>query len=107
MADHPKRIQRRRVAGWRKPPNTFCVGRPGYFGNPFTGPGAANAYRRWMTNRMGRAEFMRRKTQPLALFSDKHNVRREVVRLRGKNLACWCPLDHECHADVLLEIANA
>ncbi len=30
-------------------------------------------------------------------------VRRE---LRSKNLACWCPLDQPCHADVLLEIAN-
>jgi len=27
--------------------------------------------------------------------------------LRGKNLACWCPLEGPCHADVLLEIANA
>jgi hypothetical protein len=27
--------------------------------------------------------------------------------LRGKNLACWCALDKPCHADVLLEIANA
>ena len=26
--------------------------------------------------------------------------------LRGKNLACWCPLDQPCHADVLLEMAN-
>lgn len=26
--------------------------------------------------------------------------------LRGKNLACFCPLDQPCHADVLLEIAN-
>jgi len=28
------------------------------------------------------------------------------VSLRGKNLACWCP-SGPCHADVLLEIANA
>lgn len=27
--------------------------------------------------------------------------------LRGKNLACWCALDKPCHADVLLELANA
>lgn len=27
--------------------------------------------------------------------------------LRGKDLACWCPLDQPCHADVLLELANA
>jgi hypothetical protein len=26
--------------------------------------------------------------------------------LRGKNLACWCPLDKPCHADVLLRLAN-
>jgi hypothetical protein len=26
--------------------------------------------------------------------------------LRGKDLACWCPLDQPCHADVLLELAN-
>ena len=26
--------------------------------------------------------------------------------LKGKNLACWCPLDQKCHADILLEIAN-
>lgn len=26
--------------------------------------------------------------------------------LRGKNLACWCPAHAECHADVLLELAN-
>ena len=27
--------------------------------------------------------------------------------LRGKDLACWCPVDGQpCHADVLLRIAN-
>jgi hypothetical protein len=26
--------------------------------------------------------------------------------LRGRDLACWCPLDEPCHADTLLEIAN-
>ena len=30
----------------------------------------------------------------------------DVTELRGKNLACWCSLDQECHADVLLELAN-
>jgi len=28
-------------------------------------------------------------------------------RLRGKNLACWCAPGAPCHADVLLELANA
>ncbi|MCR1785331.1 DUF4326 domain-containing protein [Nocardioides carbamazepini] len=31
----------------------------------------------------------------------------DVHELAGKDLACWCPLDQPCHADVLLEIANA
>jgi hypothetical protein len=26
--------------------------------------------------------------------------------LAGRDLACWCPLDQPCHADVLLELAN-
>jgi hypothetical protein len=26
--------------------------------------------------------------------------------LRGKDLACWCPPDLPCHADVLLDLAN-
>lgn len=29
------------------------------------------------------------------------------TELRGHDLACWCPLDQPCHADVLLEVANA
>ena len=29
-----------------------------------------------------------------------------VDELRGKDLACWCPLDAPCHADCLLKAAN-
>lgn len=32
---------------------------------------------------------------------------RARTELAGKDLVCWCPLDQPCHADVLLEIANA
>lgn len=28
------------------------------------------------------------------------------AHLAGHDLACWCPLDQPCHADVLLELAN-
>jgi hypothetical protein len=34
----------------------------------------------------------------------EEDARRE---LWGKNLACWCPATPPCHADLLLEIANA
>jgi hypothetical protein len=30
-----------------------------------------------------------------------------LAEIRGKNLACFCGLEQPCHADVLLEIANA
>ncbi len=29
------------------------------------------------------------------------------TELADRDLACWCPLSRPCHADVLLEIANA
>ncbi len=35
------------------------------------------------------------------------NGQDDFYQLRGKDLACWCPLDQPCHADVLLELANA
>ncbi|ORV13543.1 hypothetical protein AWB94_04795 [Mycolicibacterium canariasense] len=31
----------------------------------------------------------------------------ELEQLRGHDLVCWCPLGQPCHADVLLELANA
>lgn len=32
--------------------------------------------------------------------------RPSLDELRGKVLACWCPLDRPCHADILLDLAN-
>jgi hypothetical protein len=43
------------------------------------------------------------KTNNAARFS-REDV---VAELAGHDLACWCPLDQLCHADVLLEIANS
>jgi hypothetical protein len=34
------------------------------------------------------------------------DLKQPFAPLRGKDLACWCPLDQPCHADVLLELAN-
>ncbi len=45
-----------------------------------------------------------------ATLRDQDNARRWIYmatdELRGRDLACWCPLDAPCHADILLEIAN-
>jgi Domain of unknown function (DUF4326) len=35
------------------------------------------------------------------------SVRIELEALRGKNLACLCPLNQPCQADFLLQIANS
>lgn len=36
----------------------------------------------------------------------KHEFETWASPLAGRDLACWCPLDQPCHADVLLELAN-
>ncbi len=90
----PKRIQRRRTKGWTLPEGVVYVGRPTRWGNPFAA---------WTDDGRDRAiEAFRGLIAKNPHWQD--DIRRE---LRGKDLACWCPLDKPCHADVLLELANA
>ena len=35
----------------------------------------------------------------------RSELMRRLPELRGKDLACWCPLEAPCHVDVLL-LAN-
>lgn len=44
--------------------------------------------------------------QRLSDFTRRDRTADIRAELGGKNLACWCPLDQPCHADVLLELAN-
>ncbi|WP_020653715.1 DUF4326 domain-containing protein [Massilia niastensis] len=106
----PQRVQLSRKKGWRMPPDTISVARPGKWGNPFSVhpelpagspvapryiamPSVAEAvaaYRRWLLeDPAGRALAIEAK-----------------AALRGHSLACWCSLDGPCHADVLLELVN-
>ena len=41
------------------------------------------------------------------MIANPENIVRVRHELAGHDLACWCPLDSPCHADVLLELANA
>jgi len=90
----PERIQLRRSKGWRKPPGAVVVSRPSRWGNPFPVDGdevpdretSVALYRAWAA------------TDPPELA--------DVEVLRGRALACWCPLGGPCHAEVLLELAN-
>lgn len=116
----PARIQRKRAKGWRMPANTVSVTRPGPFGNPFSIEKAAEVYdcrktsahvyavgwfRQWLACQDDE-QF-----GPLGAWGDtkeqRNNLLRRLPELRGKNLACFCAPEFACHADVLLELANA
>ncbi len=117
-----KRIQRQRTKGWRMPEGVVYVGRPTRWGNPFTvgktirwhadadvrlwqwgdldgipdewvmtREQAVRSYAKWLRCAVGRSGW--------AMAVD-------TFELTGHNLACWCPLDVPCHADVLLHLAN-
>ena len=112
----PIRVQLSRKKGWRMPPNTVKVSRPGKWGNPwkpaqywdagYTGSLAValqhcvDAHREWMIGKTHWAHGSDLRPRP------------DVSELRGKNLACWCKLYGEnglrvpCHADILLSMAN-
>jgi len=84
-----KRIQRKRIKGWKMPKNAVYVGRPTKWGNPFTVGvdgdrlTVVEKYEMWLRERL--------RKDPC--FLDE---------LKGRNLACWCSLDKPCHADVIL-----
>jgi len=102
------------------PENATYVGRPSKFGNPFkltndgwilcykqTGPTKGSwcywseigghslddiiwLYEKWITGKL-----------PKWLPKVPN-----ISILKGKDLACFCPLDKSCHADVLIELCN-
>lgn len=90
------------------PPNTIKVARPSPWGNPFAvmpnrGPVRAGAL--YVSTAREAVDYFR---DYMAEQMREHQcVRDAVAELRGKNLACWCRLDEPCHADVLIELANA
>jgi hypothetical protein len=117
----PERIQRKRTKGWRMPVGAIYVGRPTRWGNPCTvEPGedpqdAVRHYRHLVLNRAafhpnpdGRGGgFTHVTANPVNSRGDIVPTENQVrADLAGHDLACWCPLDQPCHADVLLEIAN-
>lgn len=125
----PVRIQRQRTKGWRMPENTVYVGRGTKWGNPFRVGDyavidtvhvgtpvngklfqatehtaikmdpkmASDLYRIFLSARASNS------SDGIKNMPWWQDIRREIA---GKNLACWCPPDQPCHADVLLEIAN-
>lgn len=122
----PVRVQLSRKKGWKMPENTVKVSRPGRWGNPFPvdhegsamhclslgldgedrtdrATAAVDLFRTWICG--GKVNELVATFLPR--FGKAPIVRHIQRDLRGKNLACWCQLDQPCHADVLLEMANA
>src|SRR5690606_8101427 len=101
----PKRIQLRRTKGWRKPEGAVVVARRPKGANPIV-VGAS-----WTAPNGGRVVVADR-AMATGMFAAHVRtwrpplVERVRAALAGRDLACWCPLDQPCHADVLLEIAN-
>ena len=105
MSDRPHRVQLSRKKGWRIPTNTVRVARPSLWGNPFKvgvdGDAAecVRKFREWLLPYKHGDDLD-------AYLCAEANIKAVQNDLRGKNLACWCPIGSACHADVLLEIAN-
>lgn len=120
----PKRIQLRRTKGWRKPEGAIVVARPSKHGNPYWVGSWATVHGHLngqtyeqdieVTPAIAVEAFRLDWETRLDTFgsTDPEDVeyvaarRAELETLRGHDLACWCPLDQPCHADVLLELAN-
>ncbi len=135
-SDHtPRRIQRKRTRGWRMPEGAVYVGRPTRWGNPFSTLRGSVIGPRWfdvkdwpLTRGVRlvddeRLELYSSHSSPDSAVEASVDLFRTLVLvrlrdrsdearvwldpLRGRDLACWCPLDQQpCHADVLLELAN-
>ncbi len=105
----PIRIQRRRVKGWRMPPDTVSITRPGRWGNENSiADGIEIGYIPRDGTPREQADAGRRFYRDW-LHAPEQAAFRAAVRahLRGLNLACFCAESMPCHGDVLLELANS
>ena len=88
----PKRIQRKRTKGWRMPEGAVYVGRPTDFGNPHSF--------------IGSTPEIATKLFEEHLLTEPGLLELAIKKLKGKDLACFCPLNQACHADILLRYVN-
>ena|ERR1700683_5536314 len=121
VTSSPRRVQLRRIKGWKLPPNTVCVTRPGRWGNPFkvglwfkpalgAPPPHSHFCQAWDQRSQPHKGYTRIEDNFMAVewfekfLTEEPGAFRE---LRGKNLACWCRPEDCCHAQILLRLANA
>ena len=75
-----------------------------YVGRPCPGLKGSRWANPWPVKGYGLDESLRRFR---ATFSHPDLVKDMLKELGGRDLACWCPLDQPCHADILLELVEA
>lgn len=112
----PQRIQLSRAKGFnlqvasnlRNGLDAVNVSRPGPWGNPFvvgkdgTRPPCLHSYRLML----GGYISLNARASMGAQLAARDYIKANRESLRGKNLACWCPVGVACHADLLMEVAN-
>lgn len=105
----PQRIQLRRTKGWRMPEGAVKVDRSTKWGNPWPvgewGPLGRKAPDAEGATGLFRAMLADQEMRAAAGYPH------DLSPLRGRDLACWCPLPKpgepdQCHAAVLMERAN-
>jgi hypothetical protein len=102
MTSHPLRIQRKRTSGFRLPAGTICVTRPGRFGSPFE---SAASFAVWLETGDVASDLLKPMT-PEELGERRRWILANLDSLRGRTIACFCPPEKQCHADVLATLAN-
>lgn len=84
------------------------MARPSRWGNPYRIGGlvhsrSADREWDWRMTAEDAVSFFEVDLRNNLLSFTADDVRAELA---GHDLACWCPADRACHADVLLEVAN-
>lgn len=112
----PQRIQLSRAKGFnlqaasrlRNGLDAAHVARPGPWGNPFVvgKDGSRAECVRLFKLMCGGLIAVSTNATPDEQMKYLRHAAANRESLRGKNLACWCSADAECHATILLSLAN-
>ena len=115
----PVRVQIKRTKGFKMPENTVYVGRGTVHRNPFV-RGKKMTYPLYTClNNLdktlyGSNQIIKDDLEALRLYETTFwefylpelGGNELLTQLKGKNLACSCPINAPCHADYLLNIVN-
>lgn len=120
----PKRLQRKRSAGWTRPEGVI-VDRTSRWGNPYRiVEGREHGRRVWFVESepdaapyaqtLRRGPFAREEeARSCALLLHEHYAEARhaadpawLAPLAGRDLLCWCSENQRCHADTLLRLAS-